>query len=410
MQAAMIDPISKSDKTMSSSERPDGSRKLLLALVACAALTSLLVGIKHAFLYGSHDLQWMGGRLLSQHIDPWKEELSHNPNHFAHFSPPNYLHALYLLWLPFSRLRFISAEVIWVALTILLSMGSILILKRLFHLSWLQTSVALCCLWMSSPFRVVLEVGQMSCFELFFLSASFMAASEALRGLALGVSLVKYSFSPAAVLLFLFRRRFRLLACAGTIPLIGLFGAWMLLSTPLHNLVLEPLAVSSAPTAVSPGFADLMTVMESSTPGVSAVKTTAYIFGIVASAGYAFFLNRYRLTRATELTLVSLASLLFVTHLIYDYVFLLPVLCFALIQPNRKHKAALAGAVAMFWFVLPKINHTMQADLDLTPTQLIANCSLLTGLMVYTTYLGLATAESAAHVTIGTFQTIGADS
>lgn len=153
---------------------------------------------------------------------------------------------------------------------------------------------------MSSPFRVVLEVGQMSFFELFFLTGAYLASSTALGGLSFGVSLAKYSFSPVAGVLFLFRGRLRFLLYAITVPVVGLFAVWLFVRTPLPRLALEPFVVSATPTAVSPGFADLMTLVEQILKThltFAHARQVAYVVGLFGGAAYALLLSRFKLSR-----------------------------------------------------------------------------------------------------------------
>jgi len=375
---------------MRDAEKSNLIRRAGLALLSFAALVSMLIGVRHAIQYGSHDLQWMGARLVGQHIDPWQEALAHFPNHYPHFSPPNYLHPLYLILLPLGLFTFQSAEVLWVIVSVCLSIVCVLMLQRLFELTRTQATVALCLLWMSSPFRVVLEVGQMSLFELFFLTGAYLAVSTAIGGLALGVSLVKYSFSPVAVMLFLFRGRIRFLLYAVAVPLAGLVGVWLFVKTPLLKLALEPFAVSASPTSVSPGFADLMTLAEHSLKShvaLASARQFAYGLGLIGSIAYAFLLSRFRLSRSAEFTLISVASLFFVKHLVYDYVFLVVVLCFALTQKNLKTKGILIGAVLAFWFFLPLLDRSSMSNASVYLARLAVNCCLLALLLAFTTYL-----------------------
>jgi hypothetical protein len=378
----------------------DRTRLTALVLLSIAALISLVTGIRHALEYGCHDLQWIGAHMVGQRLDPWQEELAHVPHHFLHFSPPNYLHPLYLILLPLGLLSFQSAAILWTGITVCLSVVCVLLLGRLFNLDRFQTAVALCLLWMSSPFRVVLEVGQMSIFELFFLTGAYLAASAALGGLSFGVSLVKYSFSPAAAMLFLFRGRLRFLFFALLVPVLGLFGVWLFVRTPLLKLALEPFAVSSAPTAVSPGFADLMTLAEhtlKSHIALSRARQISYALGLFGSAAYALLLSRYRLSRSAEFTLISIASLFFVKHLVYDYVFLVVLLCFALSQKSLKIRGSLLGGVLTFWFLLPIFERRWQHDPVVHLGQLTTNCCLLAALLAFTTYLITSTFAKQAE-------------
>jgi hypothetical protein len=374
------------------------NRLQLIALVPLSlfAVVSLFVGIRHSLQYGSRDLQWIGARMVGQRIDPWQEQLAHLPHHFSHFSPPNYLHALYLILLPLGAMSFHAAAVFWLTSNICFSVLCVLMLRRLFHLDVFQTGVALCLLWMSSPFRVVLEVGQMSIFELFFLTGAYVATSLALGGLSFGVSLVKYSFSPSAALLFLFRGRIRFLLYAAIVPVVGLLGVWLFVRTPLLLLAFEPLKVSSAPTAVSPGFADLMTLADSllqSTVGLAQARSLSYGLGLLASAAYALLLSRYKLSRSEEFTVISVASLFFVKHLVYDYVFIVVLLCFALTQKSWKIKGPLLGGVLAFWFLIPLSERRWGDDVNVHLGQLAVACGLLAANLGFTTYLIVAAAK-----------------
>ena len=368
--------------------KPDRVRRTALVPFSIAALISLGTGVRHAVEYRCHDLQWMGVRLVGQRIDPWQEELAHFPHHYAHFVTPNYLHLFYLILLPFGLLTFQSAEILWTASTVCLSIVCILMLQRLFNLDRFQTVLALCLLWMSSPFRVVLEVGQTSFFELFFLTGAYLATSTAIGGLSFGVSLAKYSFSTVAAMLFFFRGRWRFLLYAAAVPVVGLLGVWLLVKTPLPRLAFEPFAVSAGPTAVSPGFADLMTLAEQTLKSHMALiraRQVAYGLGLFGSAAYALLLSRFRLSRAAEFTLISIASLFFVKHLVYDYVFLAVLLCFALSQKSLKIKLPLIGGVLTFWFVLPIFERRWQNDPNVHVGQLAIDWLLLAALLAFTT-------------------------
>ena len=376
----------------------DKLQRIILAPLSIAALGSVAIGIRHAVQYGSHDMQWMAARLVGQHMDPWQEELARGPHHYLHFGPPNYLHLLYLLLLPLGLLNFPSAQVIWTVGNVCLSVICLLVLQRMFKLSGAQTALALFLLWMSSPFRVVLEVGQMSFFELFFLTGAYMAVSSAVGGISFGISMVKYSFSPSAAILFLLRGRIRLLVYAVVVSLVGLIGVWLFIRTPMVKLTLEPFVVSALPTAVSPGFADLMTLAEHTLKfgmPIESARHIAYALGLLGSAAYAFLLSRFRLSRSAEFTLISVASLFFVKHLSYDYVFLVVLLCFALTQKSARIRGLLGGGVMAFWFVLPYFSRRTQNDVNVHLGQLATNCCLLAVLLGFSTYVVLKAAAGS---------------
>jgi len=371
-------------------------RRALLAILMCAALVSLAAGIRHAIEFKSRDLQWEGSRLLAHHIDPWQEKLANYPHHFAHFSPPNYLHLLYLLLLPLSLLSFVPAEILWCIASIGFSMAAVLLLRRIFSLSRSQTILVLSLLWMSSPFRVVLECGQISLFELFFFCLVYAAVSSWLAGLALGVSLIKYSFSPPAVLLLLFRRRVRILSVAAALTCLALLGVWLLVATPLPRLAVEPLLVSRV--AVNPGVADLMTFSEFALKArmqADHARAISYAFALGGSGLYAALLSRFRLSARTELTLVSLAGLLFFKHLIYDYVFLVIPLAYALSHKNARVRYPIVAGVLVFWFLAAIVNGA-SSDFTVDMPRLTVNFLFFVALVAYTTYAAIRSEPAAS--------------
>jgi hypothetical protein len=56
------------------------------ALLALPALISLLAGLRNAVMINSGDLQWSGAHLTLDHIDPYHQELIHDPQHLILFN------------------------------------------------------------------------------------------------------------------------------------------------------------------------------------------------------------------------------------------------------------------------------------------------------------------------------------
>ncbi len=250
----------------------------------------------------------------------------------------------------------------------------------------LSSALILCLLWMSSPFRVVLETGQMSLCELFLFSVAYAIGFTWIGAVSFGVSFAKYSFSPVAILVHLFRGRIRFLAIAIGVALIGLFGIHLLLPTPLSLLAREPLII--ARTSVNPGLADVMTYTEflfRPLVGFARAISYSYLISLAGTIAYAIFLSRHRLSRGVELTLVSLASLLLFKHLIYDYVFLLIPLAYALSGKNPEKKRPIIAAVLIFWFLTPLLGRSV-GQFTVNLAGMAINVLLLIALVAFTTY------------------------
>ena len=361
-------PADLEDSTVSAETRPSRLpvavppitrlQAALLALLALAGLGSVSIGIRRA-LVESQDLQWGGVWLLAHRIDPWREAIDGYPHHLANFSPPNYLHHLYILLLPMSWISFPVAAALWCALNLVLSVATMLLLRRLFGLTPFFTAALLLLLWMSSPFRVLLAAGQMTMVELFCFAVTFSALPVLPRGLAFGLSFAKYSFSPPTALFFLFRGRLRLLAIAVAVPLLGLLAVSFFVTTPILHLATEPLALAGR--AVMPGLADSMTLSESvlrTRISHVAAQHITYAAALIASAAFALLLSRFRLSSAAEFTLLCVASLFLFKHLVYDYVFLLVPLCFVVSSAGRRLRLPVCCAVFLFWFLAFLLNRS----------------------------------------------------
>lgn len=326
--------------------------RLLFAALAFAATISLFIGCRGA-AHSSRDLPWGASHLLLQRTDPYAEALAGYPHHLPHFTPPNYLPEFYLLLLPLALLSFHAAAIAWCVLTLLLSVASMALLEKIFHLPRTYSVALLLLLWCSAPFRTTLQVGQMSMLELFFFCLIFYAAQRP-AGLVLGLSFAKYSFSPVALSWLLFRSRTRMVLLSLAVPLVGVFITWMLVGGHLLNLCLEPLQVSRV--SVWPGLADLMTLTEyglhRAGTSASLAGTASYVAALSGSLIFSFILRNKRMSAGAQFVLVAVASLFTFKHLIYDYIFLLVPFCYAVSAKGRPLLKPVAMAIGFFWFAI----------------------------------------------------------
>jgi hypothetical protein len=290
-----------------------------------------------------------------------------------------------------------------VPFNILLSIACVYLLKKLFALSDLLGLGILLLLWMSTPFRTTLQVGQMGVLELFLLSVVFCTTNSTLRGLALGFSFSKYSFAPVVVSLLWFKRNIRTLTIAATVPLLALIMAWGMLGGSLTELAAEPFAVSRI--KVWPGMADLMTFVEATFahwhPSFTPGKTIAYGIGLLASGLYGYYLSHRRITNAAQLTLIAVASLFTVKHLMYDYIFLVVPLCYAVSSRGKALRTIAIPLIGVFWF-MDKLFPLLPMNATPTTAQWLtsaAACCMLGTLLTYLTWsiLGIERAYFASR-------------
>lgn len=374
--------------------------RLAVLLLGILSLPSLLLGLHRAFT-DSRDLQWGGAYLLRHGIDPWSEAIHGYPHHLPiEISPPNYLHHLYVLLLPFSLLPRPAAAVAWGCLNVVLSIATVYLLRRLYELPPLYATALLFLLWMSSPFRVTMACGQMGLVELFCFTLAFSALSAPARGLAFGLSLAKYSFAPPTFLFFLLRRRLVLLTASLAVALAGLLAARAIVSTPILRLATEPLTLAGA--KVWPGVADLMTLLEALlTPplGLPSAQHVAYAVALLGSLAFALLLARFRLSHGEQLALLSLGSLFLFKHLIYDYVFLLPPLALAISAAGRRLRYPTLFGIALFWYAASLLNRSTNLDTGaVVLPRLALNVLLAAALLTWTTATLLRDRSTASRL------------
>jgi Glycosyltransferase family 87 len=321
------------------------------ALILPAAV-SLFAGIRNALLR-SQDLQWSGARLTLQHIDPYRQFLNHDPEHRILLAQvPNYLHELYILLLPLGALSFLHAKLVWVVINCLFAVLAVFILQRNYELSRSQAMLLLLLLFCSTPFRIVLGAGGQSLFELLLFCLIFYFTRPTGQGIALGLSYLKYSFSPVVFLYFVFRRRFRVLAISFMAPLLGLVAMGLLVHRNPVALSIEPLAVSR--TGVGPGLGDLMVIIQTLFHNILPellLGKLKYAAALLVSGVYAFKLSRAPSPSSRrDAAALAVASLMFFTHLTYDYIFLAIPLADALASPVRWAKTYILATVTLLWF------------------------------------------------------------
>jgi hypothetical protein len=355
-------------------------RKLLLFLLLCCGCLSMALGCLKALRSGAPDFQWEGAYLLAHHVDPWALQLG--TFHVAHLSPPNYLHELYIFFLPLTLLSFRSALISWCVLNICLSIVIVACLSRLYDLPRVASAVLLLCLWSSLPFRTTLQNGQLSLIELAAFCGIYLSRSTISKGLFLGVSYAKYSFSPVLFFLLLFRKKIWLLIVSLTVPTIGFLVAWHMLKTAApFRLAVEPFLVSRL--RVSPGYGDVMSLIDRLLEGASrepVITKTSYAVALAGSVLYAFRLAKQQFSEKAEMPLIIMASLLLFRHVVYDYVFLIVPFAYAM-NSRKRAKHLIYALIFLLWYGWRIVGLATEVVLPL-PIQLINVAMMGGGLFV----------------------------
>ncbi|HSB09012.1 MAG TPA: glycosyltransferase family 87 protein [Blastocatellia bacterium] len=271
------------------------------------------------------------------------------------YGPPPFASVLFS---SFALLSFAQLRAIFVLFNLLATGAILLLVKRLWGAAWpararMNLAAFVLC-WAS--FRVTVRYGQISLIVTALVLAALLAwkrRSNVLAGLLLGVSLCKYPLTLPFALYFLWRREWKVVATA-VLAVAALTGAYAI------KLGLSPIAVTSdyvwalLHTSISNqarfnGVTDIGPILSALTGSRwlgRGLNIALALFGITAMAT---IFRRRPSCEKMHLTIVSLFSLWFVYHRIYDAVIcVIPAAVFLdLIVRGKVRKPGFIGVAAL---------------------------------------------------------------
>ncbi len=327
-----------------------------LAFGLLMALLSLAVSIRNS-IRASMDFQWSGARLLLLHRDPWVIYKSGDPRHLIILSQvPNYLHELYVLLLPLGLLPFNKARIIWAICNVFFILVLGVSVGRLYDLDRRKTWLLFVLVFISTPLRVTIANGQSDALALVCVGLWAVAATQAGRGLLLGIAYEKYSFPPVLVIFLLFRKKWKLLAYSMFAPLLGFLFADAWLNTPWSTLALEPFRTASRNGSVTLGWANIMALIEQilahfpHAPAWTAVLP--YAGAVILACGAAAYFAKDGSNTDGRILLACLltAALACFPHLIYDFLAMIFSLAIALKSKPSNARTVSLVLIAYFWY------------------------------------------------------------
>jgi len=346
---------------------------LVLAILAILATISAWQGWLNAW-HGSQDFQWSPAQAFWRHENPYKLYLEGNKESRLILTQiPNYAQLLYITLLPYAALPFAAAKPLWATTNILFAIISCALSARAFALSRLQSWLLVLIFLMAFPTRNSIGNGQQS---LLILTAFTLAISIArparrpaqdqqtrrtgpgkpapLSAILAGFSYAKYSFAPSFGAAFLHRYgcRFFLLTLVPTLAGLLLFSAWLGGFPPSLTMIFEPVKVAS--NGVSSGYGDLLSILQSLLSSNSVYQKLASFVCLLLAGATPFLIDK-RSSDLTYWSFAAVASLSFVTHLVYDYVFYLFPAIFALRHWRYRRGQAIGALVLYQWFAVKAI-------------------------------------------------------
>lgn len=328
---------------------------LLGSFLSIVSATTLLHGKINRISFGC-DFQWSGCRILLRHHDPWAIYLAGDHHHeFVLNQVPNYLHELYVILFPFGLLPFAEARIVWAFVNVGLVCLICFCVAHLYELPKMKLWLLLVMVGTSASFRESIRNGQLNGLSIACIALWALASTQRSRGLLLGLSYTKYSFSPILVLFLLLCRRWRLLLYSATPPLIGflILDAW--LKTPSLTLALEPFRTALHSGALTPSSGNVVllatAILKRVSPDSFWSPYFPQVLGLVLGLSIAIYFSRQSEKTDGRILLACLttASLICFPHLFYDYYLI--VFCLAIClraKPSRTRNVSLAIVVYLW--------------------------------------------------------------
>lgn len=326
--------------------------KILLVILFILSIISVSQGFNNALIY-SNDFQWSPSVLLSEGINPYEYYLNdYSKDRIIKSQAPNYAHATYVIIMPFAMLDWSIAPKMWAMFNIILTTLTLYILSKRSQINNVKALFIIFLYLCSTPFRNALGNGQQSILVLF----AFCSILSSMRyaGILSGLGYLKYSFAPPLALYTLQKYKLRGLVLSLAIPIIGFVIFYLIQDNKnIFLLLAQPLQVNAR--SVGYGVADFMTLLSLLISNDSFLLS--FVIPVLGSLFLTYFLTKKSHDRLYELSIISIISLLFFKHLIYDYVFLLPALFFCIKHLYLLYSKFTLLGITFFWFGYKVIYH-----------------------------------------------------
>ena len=316
-------------------------KKIIFFLSILGSICFIIISLKNALIF-SADFQRSGAKALSLGLDPFLEYKNGNLNNiFIKYQAPNYLQTLYFLLLPFTFFSEPIANVLWGICNVLMLFSSTYMLGKIYQIKTKPYLFFLFFVLISGvPARNCIGNGQLSIFTMYFFLLGILIKQNSIihkkgisRMFLYGLSYLKYSFAPTLGFFNFIVYGFRSFFISCLPAILGVVTMWLIFRTPTS--IYGPFKVAFKAMSINYGIGDLLSILSLSfKDNLDSLEMILSFFCISLSLFLIFIARNFSIIRLIPLT--SLVSLIFVKHLIYDYVFYLILLAFAFSSYSTK--------------------------------------------------------------------------
>ena len=343
------------------------NKKYILYFLISISFISFINTIKKGFLNGC-DFQWQPSVLFWQGINHYEKFIANDKWDFM-CQGGQYSQLFHVILYPFTLVEWETARILWVITnSIFVFLIGIVICKK-FKISKYKTAILVLIFLTCYPTRMSINYGQQSLFVLFFLILPYIYKSN-LSVFFSGLSTIKYSTGYILFLDFIVKKQYKNLFLASILYIFG----WVVYflytnSNPITNFF-EPVKWS-----LQMGYrrdADIYSLFQ-----LYFNNNENVIIGY-SSIILVFILNFFILIKINKIkndflkmSLILLCPLIFFPHSNYDYVLLLPLACYSLLNFDNFLNKINFYFIIYFFYFSRIIKHLLDIDWLYQPTILL---------------------------------------
>jgi hypothetical protein len=361
--------------------------KIVRLLAGAGALASCAIGLVLA-TQNFVDFQIDGAKGILSGVNIY------DPSEFSARSAPNYGHLLYFILSPLTILGDLTARTLFAVLNLTLSVVVLMLIARRMGLRSSELAHVALILFLSTPFRVTLGNSQTS---LLFLFLILLFSGKSLRFFGYGLGAFKFSFAPPFATLAVISGPRALVAFGSAVTLPAL--AAVAITSDFSTMV-GPLARQIGAPQVAFGYGDLLTLFRHL--GIEGAFVTLGVACLCALAS--LLLLRSHEEVGSPVIGALILSLLFLPHLIYDFVVLIVPYAWFISRPkSRLRSAGLLSILAiMFLQTVSNLVFVSLRRLGVPSNLSLDETSVFSCLLIFTLLVTLLSIYKREQISVST--------
>lgn len=361
---------------------------IILILITAVSIIHSFKLANNSLTGGGVDFQFSPTLLFLEGINPYQYFIDGNRDNKIFYAQwPSYSHLIHILIYPFTFFEWETARLLWYISNLILSLISIIIISNYLKLNLYETLIASLFFFCSSPFRNCISTGNQT-FIILFIFLGLLIKHKDLRNSFVGISFIKYNFSPILAFYIYFKHGFRGLFFALITCTLG----WLFFSYYLNENIFvtlfQPIKVALVAFYQESSRGDVFTIL-----GIFKIFNNINNFDIyrilvviLLSSIVAKDISKLK-NNFDALNLILLSSLFLFPHLMYDFIVLLPCFLYSLSKRDKIEGKISLIIVFYFWigirlkdyllyFIFNK-NIILSPISNVSDFQVIFNCIVL---------------------------------